>query len=169
VDCFGNEHITNPGCVHFGMGNISGAAWRVYRASATLALQINGSDGACTGGVINAAYGIPGLDSGAKIATAQLPNSAIWSIATKTAVGPYAMSATDYFILCDASSNNVGITLPAQAAGRVVHIKRTDSSVNTVTLTPLSGTVKGAASITLTTAFAAGYEAILVSNGTNWY
>lgn len=144
IGVYGNEHSTNPGCLDMGCGDVAGALWRVYTGASVLRLSIdrNGiQTSAC--GQVNA-----------------------WT--TKT--GNYTMQATDYGVVVDATSSSLNITLPANSAGRTVHIKRVDSSGNTVTLIPPSGNIRGAANITLSASFAAGYEAILIGNGgSQWY
>lgn len=70
-------------------------------------------------------------------------------------------------VLCDCTSNNVGITLPALASysGIVYRIAKTDAGTNTVTITPNgSEKIDGLSSITLTT-----QSSIELTNcGTQW-
>ena len=72
-------------------------------------------------------------------------------------------------VLCNASSGNVTITLPAASgnSGKIVKFKRTDSSGNSVILDGnASETIDGEATVTMSSAFAA---LSLVCNGTAWF
>jgi len=69
-------------------------------------------------------------------------------------------------VLADASINAINMTLPAPLAGQVITIKRTNINANTVTITPPSGTIDGAASKVLTLQ----YQSItVVCDGTNYF
>ena len=81
----------------------------------------------------------------------------------------YTATSSDYLIACDASGGAFTVTLPAVsgAAGLVLHIKKTDSSTNSVT-------VDGDSSETIdegtTAELSAQYESImLVCNGSTWH
>lgn len=70
-------------------------------------------------------------------------------------------------VLADATSGALTIQLPtADETGREVRIKKIDSSSNTVTASPASGTIDGSATAPITVQWAA---LTLVSDGTNWY
>ncbi len=75
----------------------------------------------------------------------------------------------DYILLADATSGNITLTLPPAAAneGALVIVKKTDASVNTVTLeADGSETIDGTADKTLTTQ----YEKIsVVCDGVEWW
>jgi hypothetical protein len=79
-----------------------------------------------------------------------------------------AVAGTDNIILCDATSASFTITLPAASGNTGISftIKKTDSSVNTVTIDAnASETIDGQ----LTQVIATQYQAIrIVSNGTSW-
>ena len=88
------------------------------------------------------------------------------SVSTKTA--NYTGLYSDDVILGDATSGAITITLPTAVgfSGKVFNIKKTDSSVNSVTIaTTSSQTIDGA----LTAPLISQYQSFtLVSNGTNW-
>ncbi len=88
------------------------------------------------------------------------------NVATKTA--NYTALQSDDVILGDATSGAITITLPTAVgfSGKVFNVKKTDSSVNSVTIaTTSSQTIDGA----LTAPLISQYQSLtLVSNGTNW-
>jgi len=77
-----------------------------------------------------------------------------------------ANNATCVFF-CNTTSGNITITLPSPTGltGRFYIIKKTSAN-NTLTISPTSGTIEGAASIALTANYS--YR-IVMSNGSNWY
>ena len=88
-------------------------------------------------------------------------------VTTKTS--NYTLTTTDYFVLVNATSGAVTITLPTAAgiSGREFVIKKIDSSSNVVTVDG-----GGAETIDGTTTFDLEYqdESInIISNNTNWY
>jgi hypothetical protein len=91
------------------------------------------------------------------------------SILTKTA--NYTMAGTDRVILADASAGAITITPPtaasvAAAGGYEITVKKKDTSVNVVTVTPASGLIDGVASLVLSNPM----DAVkIVSDGTNYY
>lgn len=69
-------------------------------------------------------------------------------------------------VLVNASGGSRTITLPAPARGKIFNIKKTDSSLNTVVISPPSGTIDGAASRTLSFQ----YDSVMItSDGTNFF
>ena len=74
---------------------------------------------------------------------------------------------TNYVVLCDCTSNDITINLPTSVDGRMYYIKKTDSSVNTVTVDGNSTeTIDGDETKVITMQ----YDAILVvGDGSNWY
>lgn len=69
-------------------------------------------------------------------------------------------------VLVNATGGVRTITLPAPTSGKIVHIKKTDSSLNGVIISPPTGTIDGAASKTL----AFQYDSLtIVSDGTNFF
>lgn len=74
-------------------------------------------------------------------------------------------------VLCDASSNNITVTLPDNGGtpgeGRIVYVKKTDSTANTVTIARDTGdTIDGATSVILYSQ----WEAMtFVNDGSNWF
>lgn len=90
------------------------------------------------------------------------------SIASKTAA--YTATSADYTISCDATSAAFTVTLPAAASvenhGRIYVIKKTDASVNAVTVDAnASETIDGATTYSLLTQWK---SVTIQSNGTNW-
>lgn len=80
--------------------------------------------------------------------------------------GNHTLTTANSIVLVDASSGPVDITLPIPTVGKVVNIKKTDSSANAVTILPPSGTIDGAASKTLE----AQFDGLTVaSDGTNFF
>jgi len=86
------------------------------------------------------------------------------AIQSKTA--NYTALSTDGIILADASSGAFTITLPAVAVGESLIVKKIDSSVNYVTVSPASGTIDGDASVIIGVQWR---SLTFVSNGTNWF
>jgi hypothetical protein len=83
--------------------------------------------------------------------------------ATRTTAVNTTATTADRFLFVTAVST---VTLPAAAnwpAGQQLTIKNT--SAGNVTVTPASGTINGAANITI----AAGLQADLTTDGTNWF
>ena len=102
--------------------------------------------------------------------TAQLAAGAVTEAKrerTVTSITAATATVSNDINLCDASSNAQTITLPTAAAGKMVIIKKTDSSANTVTIDPPSTvTIDGAATFVLYHQ----YETVTcVSDGTNWF
>lgn len=94
-----------------------------------------------------------------KLATGAVANL---SVVSKT--GNYTLTASDDVVVVNATDGAVTITVPAatQNAGKLLTVKKTDSSSNAVTL---SGTIDGVASRKL----AAQYDYLsFYSDGTNW-
>lgn len=96
--------------------------------------------------------------------------TALLSVLTKT--GDYTVTVgngEDVMLLVSAALGNVNITLYTAVgnSGRKVRAIKTDTSVNTVTITPFGGqTINGASTAVLTRQ----YDAIaLFSNGTVWF
>jgi len=86
-------------------------------------------------------------------------------IAKKTITSNYTTTESDCYIFADASSGNISITLTT-IEGQELMIKKTDSSTNTVTITPSSGNIEGSSSLTLSSQ----YEYYrLYCDGTNWW
>lgn len=89
--------------------------------------------------------------------------------ATVAKSGAYTATATDYAIICDATSAAFTITLPAAAShtGRVYHIKKIDATGNAVTVDGNSSeTIDDATTATL----ASQYDAVTIqSDGSEWW
>tara|TARA_R110000868_G_scaffold62962_3_gene189957 strand:- start:10856 stop:12025 length:1170 start_codon:yes stop_codon:yes gene_type:complete len=95
--------------------------------------------------------------------------SIITTVAKVFADSPYTALQTDQTIFCDATSGAITVNLPAAASstGKVLTIKKTDSSTNAITLDGnASETIDGATTTTLNTQ----YESVkIVCDGSNWY
>lgn len=69
-------------------------------------------------------------------------------------------------VLVNASGGSRTITLPTPTRGKIFNIKKTDSSLNTVVISPPSGTIDGAA----TKSLAYQWDSLqITSDGTNFY
>ena len=92
------------------------------------------------------------------------------AISTKTSVdSPYTLTSGDYTILADASSGAITIILPAAASssGRILNIKKIDSSSNAVTIDGnLAETIDGAATLTINSQWT---SYTLQCDGTAWH
>ena len=95
------------------------------------------------------------------------PTGAVFNTGTKT--GNYTATINDHLILCNASSGSFTITLPAVAivTGLILHIKKIDISVNTVTI---DGDGTETIDKGLTAILTAQFEVISIqSDGTEWW
>ena len=85
-------------------------------------------------------------------------NSANWNTAytlVSANIGVQSLSASGTcngaaVVLVSAVSGNVALTLPPLLNGRIINIKKIDSTANTVTITPPSGTIDGTSNRVLT-------------------
>ena len=82
---------------------------------------------------------------------------------------PYSVAASDAVIFCNATGGNMTVTLPSAAShtGRKITVKRTNTTVNTVTVGSASGTIDGSASYIIPGGTLNSIT--VVSDGTNWY
>lgn len=93
------------------------------------------------------------------------------NITSKTfADSGYTVSATDDTIFWNASGGNSTLNLvtPVGAGGREIVIKRTDTSANTLTVTPAAGQIEGAASLVIAGG-ASRASFTLRSDNANWW
>lgn len=92
-----------------------------------------------------------------------------FAVATVAKTGAYTAAIGDHVITCDASGGAFTVTLPAASgvAGRIYHIKKTDSSGNAVTVDGNSGeTIDGA----LTQVINVQYDSMMIiCDGSNWH
>ena len=87
--------------------------------------------------------------------------ASVVSVSTNT-----TLTTGNTIVLVSASGGARTITLPAPTAGKIVIIKKTDSSLNSVTISAPSGTIDGAASKSLLTQ----YDSLTIaSDGTNFF
>src|SRR5206468_4295575 len=104
---------------------------------------------------------LPALDASAL--TALTGTNVVHQVRTITfASSPYTVVAADEVLLVDATGGAVTVTLPTATSGRLLAVKKVDSSGNAVTLT---GTVDGVVNPTLAGQWNARW---VVGNGTNW-
>jgi hypothetical protein len=77
------------------------------------------------------------------------------------------LTDTNDIVLASAASGAITVTLPSPTSGKQLTVKKTDSTVNSVTVSPSGGqTIDGGASYSLNTQ----YQSIsLVTDGSNWY
>lgn len=99
---------------------------------------------------------------------APAPNgSLVLGIRTTTAAPTFA--ASDHTLLCDATAGAIPVALPAAGTvtGRVFVFKKSDASINTVTLTPNGAeTIDGATSVII----AVQYDSYTIqSDGSKWW
>lgn len=74
---------------------------------------------------------------------------------------------SDYIIEISSVASAITVTLPAATAGKVLIIKNASgATTNPITIAPASGTIDGAANLSIATTFGA-YE--IFSDGTNWF
>lgn len=85
-------------------------------------------------------------------------------------VNLYAVNTTlsnlNSVVLVDATSGSVTITLPASVSGKYFDIKKIDTSVNTVIVTPTSGTIDGDPNVVISSPYA---SITIVGDGVNFY
>lgn len=111
--------------------------------------------------------GLVGIGSGTPLSTLDVQGSFGHEVTAISASTTADATATVWLV--DASGGAVTLTLPTAASAdrRVYHVKKTDSSLNAVTIDGSGAeTIDGAATQTLI----AQYESIqIVSDGTSWY
>lgn len=86
---------------------------------------------------------------------------------TSTTTTPYAPVSTDFIILVNSTGGAKVVDLPPEASslGRILHIKKFDTSGNTVTVNRNTGLIDGSTSYVLS----ASYQGVsLACDGTNW-
>jgi len=92
---------------------------------------------------------------------AYIPNRAVNTYTSNTTI-----SNLDSVVLVNATSAPVTITLPASVIGKYFDVKKMDSSANTVTIAPTSGTIDGAANKTISIQYA---SITIIGDGTNFF
>jgi hypothetical protein len=91
------------------------------------------------------------------------------SVATASKTAAYTITGSDSTVLCDATAGAFSVTLPAAsgAIGRVFTVKKTDASVNAVTIDANgSETIDGELTIPL---LYQSESVTVQSNGTTWF
>jgi hypothetical protein len=116
-------------------------------------------------GVINSAGNV-GIGSTSPVSTLDVQGSN--SMAIKTITGNYTTTASDYTILCNASSLTVSLPQASTVTGRIYVIKKIASGTGTITIDPNgSELIDGATTYTSLTA--QWMSVIIQCNGTAWY
>ena len=133
-------------------------------------IEMTDSDGDIRFNVMMAAgddQGFIGLNTATPLSRLDITGSLGGDIVGKTA--NYTATSDDYTIICNATSGDITITLPTASTStrRTYHIKKIDSSVNTVTIDGDSAeTIDDAATQTLNNQ----YDSITIqSDGTEWW
>lgn len=93
-----------------------------------------------------------------------ISNNSVRTVSTT----PYTAHLADETLLCNATSAAITVNLPSAVAikGKRYFVKKTDASVNAVTLDPSSTqTIDGASTHALSTQYA---RVVIVSDGANW-
>lgn len=97
-------------------------------------------------------------------------NGVVFATVTKAnADSPYTATASDYTILCNATAGAITINLPAAAShtGRIYNIKKTDSSVNAITIDGNAAeTIDGDTTVLLGTQY---HSLTIQCDGSNWH
>jgi hypothetical protein len=76
------------------------------------------------------------------------------------------LTKTNCIVLATGGLAGITITLPDPIPGQIFNIKKVDSGVGVITISPSSGTIDGAASKTLTSQ----YDSLTItSDGTNFF
>jgi len=91
-----------------------------------------------------------------------------WTVRSVTAAT--TLTNNDYILLCNPAGGAFTVTVPAASSvqpGRN-YIVRSTGTTNAVTVSPASGTINGAASVTLPSG-ATPASTELYSDGTNWF
>ena len=99
----------------------------------------------------------------------QQPSGGSTSVVSTETAATVNLGATPQTVLCDATSNNMTVNLPAASGNaNLVHIiKKTDSSVNTVTIDgDASETIDGSATLVISTQYV---SYTVVCDGSNWH
>jgi hypothetical protein len=107
-----------------------------------------------------------GISTSAPHSGLQIDNSI--AFATRAITQDHTVTGGDHTIFVNANSTNITVTLPTAAniLGRQYAIKRVDSSVNSVTITPDgSETIEGASSMTLPDQ----RSIVIQSDNNNWW
>jgi hypothetical protein len=141
--------------LRFGPGGASGLDLRIYRSGVNTVTVDNGGGAAATLSVLG---------------TTQTQRRIHGALTKAVADSPYTTAATDEMIFWNCVGGNCTQNLPTPvgALGRTLIVKRTDTTANTLTLTPAAGQVEGGASLIV--AGGANRASItLMSDGSNWW
>lgn len=88
-----------------------------------------------------------------------------------TVTNNYLCTAANDVVLADVSGGALAVTLPDASAslGKVLTVKKSDSSTNDVTVQTAGGNIDGNVSVTLSGSGGAMPALEVVSDGTNWF
>lgn len=146
------------------MGNNVGFAWEANPTGTDLTFKV-GTDN------VLAASGAMSVGGAFTASTSVTTGGVTCGAATITSgQSPYTLLATDCVVFCNATGGAITITTGSAASnfsGRVVHVKKTDGSINACTFDPnASETVDGST----THVNATQYDSFsYTSDGTNWF
>jgi hypothetical protein len=79
---------------------------------------------------------------------------------------PYTVLASDEFILADATSGAITVTLPSSVSGRWLMVKKLDSSANLVTLDAGAASIDGASTALLSVQW---HAKTVIGDGSDWF
>jgi hypothetical protein len=138
-----NFNILTPDAAHIAMQWGSPASQFLF-TNATTVITYNGS-----------AFIVNGLGVGNRSTVAAVVN----------------VTANDSVILVSAAAGNVVVNVnPVTLTNQIFHIKKTDATVNTVTITPSSGTIQELGAPAASFAFnSQGQSVTIYSNGVNFF
>lgn len=92
------------------------------------------------------------------------------SYTTRSTTVATTLTQNDYVLFVSPTGGSIVITVPAASSvqpGRNYIIRRDATATNTVTITPASGTINGAANLVLAAGAISCAE--IFSDGTNWF
>ncbi len=138
-------------------------------ASSSVTAAVLGSDAVTTTKILDANVTAAKLTNSTLTSTQVSTTGGIQTYSVTSPTANATLTAGQTVALVDATAGNVTITLPAVAAagsGQVYTVKKTDSSSNSVTISPASGTIDGAATLVLSSQY---HSVQLATNATNWF
>jgi len=137
-------------------------SWSPTSGTSTMtAFNYNGTINQTGGanGITRAFYANPTLTAAADFRAFEASTGAI-VLPYRAVTTTSSLLNSDYLIV---ASNTITITLPSSVAGKIIKIKNIDTG--TITINPLSGTIDGVSSKSLTVQYT-GFE--FTGDGTNW-
>jgi hypothetical protein len=98
-------------------------------------------------------------------ALSQAADGRLWTLRTVTAAATTLPSET-FVVVKPSGAMTLTIPAAAETRERLLIVKRGNNTTHTVTIQPVSGTIDGAASVTLTTAW---QRRMFMSDGTEYF